>query len=221
MKNPYEVLGVSRDASDDEIKKAYRGLSRKYHPDANVNNPNKEQAEERFKEVQAAYEEIMNSDRNSYKTASSGNAGYGNKNGFRGYGNQTDTKGAADQDELYINAAFRFVENGLYREAITVLYHVKNKSARYYYAASLADMGLGNQVEALEHIRIAISMEPDNMVYQQYLQQLQRGRQWYTARGMEYGNFSDMGNNVCMRRGAIDLAFFLCCGMRFCCRPVI
>ena len=46
MSDPYRVLGVSRDASEDEIKKAYRTLSRKYHPDANVNNPNKNQAEE-------------------------------------------------------------------------------------------------------------------------------------------------------------------------------
>ena len=54
MRDPYQVLGVSRDASDDEIKKAYRKLSRKYHPDANINNPNKAQAEAMFKEVQAA-----------------------------------------------------------------------------------------------------------------------------------------------------------------------
>ena len=59
MTDPYRVLGVSRDASDDEIKKAYRRLSRKYHPDSNVNNPNKEAAEEKFKEIQAAYGQIM------------------------------------------------------------------------------------------------------------------------------------------------------------------
>ena len=59
MSDPYRVLGVSRDASEDEIKKAYRALSRKYHPDANVNNPHKDQAEEKFKEVQQAYDQIM------------------------------------------------------------------------------------------------------------------------------------------------------------------
>ena len=59
MIDPYQVLGVSRSASDDEIKKAYRSLSRKYHPDANINNPNKDQAEEKFKQVQQAYDQIM------------------------------------------------------------------------------------------------------------------------------------------------------------------
>ena len=46
MGNPYEILGVSQNASDEDIKRAYRALSRKYHPDANINNPNREQAED-------------------------------------------------------------------------------------------------------------------------------------------------------------------------------
>ena len=58
MTDPYRILGVPPSASDDEVKKAYRNLSRKYHPDANINNPNKDQAEARFKEVQQAYREI-------------------------------------------------------------------------------------------------------------------------------------------------------------------
>ena len=54
MIDPFSILGISRDASDEEVKKAYRKLSRKYHPDANIDNPNKEQAEEKFKQVQQA-----------------------------------------------------------------------------------------------------------------------------------------------------------------------
>ncbi len=74
MINPYSVLGVSQSASDEEIKKAYRSLSRKYHPDANINNPNKDQAEARFKEVQQAYQQIMQE--REYQTSGSAQDGY-------------------------------------------------------------------------------------------------------------------------------------------------
>ena len=76
MTDPYQILGVSRDASDDEIKKAYRTLSRKYHPDANINNPNKDQAEAKFKEVQQAYQQIMK-EREYGSSGSYGAGGYG------------------------------------------------------------------------------------------------------------------------------------------------
>lgn len=221
MRDPYEILGISRNASDEEIKKAYRKLSRMYHPDTNVNNPNKEQAEERFKEVQAAYTEIMNSDRSSYRSSGTrynSSTGYGNNSGFNGYAGRAQSTDETDQDTLYINAAFRFIQNHLYREAITVLYRVQNKNARYYYAAAIADEGLGNYVEALEHIRIAINMDPENKEYQQYLQHLQSGRQWYTTRGMKYGNFVRDGDAYYTRLWTKALCCLSFMGWQFCCR---
>ena len=74
MRDPYQVLGVSQDASEEEIKKAYRKLSRMYHPDANINNPNKAQAEEKFKEIQQAYQQIM-------KQREQGSSPYGKERG--------------------------------------------------------------------------------------------------------------------------------------------
>ena len=59
MTNPYEVLGIAPSATDEEVKKAYRELSRKYHPDSYVNNPLADLAEEKFKQVQQAYDQIM------------------------------------------------------------------------------------------------------------------------------------------------------------------
>ena len=80
MTDPYQMLGVTRSASDEEIKKAYRNLSRKYHPDANVNNPNKDQAEEMFKRVQQAYDQIMK-ERQQGTTGGYSGYGYGAGNG--------------------------------------------------------------------------------------------------------------------------------------------
>ena len=83
MTDPYQVLGVSRSASDEEIKKAYRSLSRRYHPDANINNPNKAQAEEKFKEVQQAYDQIM---KEKQQGSSYGGFGSYGSDGYGGYG---------------------------------------------------------------------------------------------------------------------------------------
>ena len=92
MYDPYSILGVSRTATEEEIKKAYKALSRKYHPDANVNNPNKDKAEEKFKEIQAAYQQIMKERTSGYSGYGTGGSGYGygssyGSTGSGGYGN--------------------------------------------------------------------------------------------------------------------------------------
>ena len=103
MSDPYKVLGIERNATEEEIKKAYRTLSKKYHPDANINNPNKEKAEEMFKLVQEAYQQIIYERQHPYATSgnygstgsgSSGSSyaggGYAGQNGGQFYTNWED-----------------------------------------------------------------------------------------------------------------------------------
>ncbi len=95
MTDPYSILGVTPSASDEEIKKAYRTLSRKYHPDANINNPNKDAAEEKFKEIQAAYNRIMDERQNG-----SFGYGYNNYNNYQNY-NQNAGQNQQRQQQYY------------------------------------------------------------------------------------------------------------------------
>ena len=70
MRDPYSVLGVSQNATDDEIKKAYRELARKYHPDNYQNNPLADLAEEKMKEINEAYDTITKQRSGTYSQSS-------------------------------------------------------------------------------------------------------------------------------------------------------
>ncbi len=139
MLDPYSVLGVSKNASDEEIKRQYRRLSRKYHPDANINNPNKEQAEEKFKEIQQAYQQIMR----EREEGSSGASGrYGSYGGFGGFGGQQRST-YEDEESVRRRAAANYVQSGHYQEAMNVLSSLSQKNGEWYYISSMANMGMG------------------------------------------------------------------------------
>ena len=140
MLDPYSVLGVPRNASDDEIKKAYRKLSRKYHPDANINNPNKDQAEEKFKEVQQAYEQIMK-EREYGSSSQNGYGSYGNYGGFGNYGN-AGSSAYQDEESMRRRAAANYVQSGHFQEAMNVLDSLGQKNGEWYYLAAMANMGM-------------------------------------------------------------------------------
>lgn len=213
MRDPYEVLGVSRGASSDEIKKAYRTLCKKYHPDNNIDNPNKEQAEEKFKEVQNAYKAIVNGT-SDYTQSSNPYQSYS-----YGYQNQ-QSQNSNDKESLYLNAAVNYIRNGHYAEAIRILSEVTGCNARWYYLSAIANAGIGNQVTALEHCKIAVSREPNNIEYQQLLQRLQSGSQWYVNRGQSYGMPTMHVDDVCTRWCCTIMAMNMCCGGGGMCWPI-
>lgn len=206
--NPYEVLGLDRNASEEEIKKAYRTLSRKYHPDANVNNPNAAQAEEKFKQVKAAYEQIMKEREQ----------GYTNQNNYGGYYQQAS--GQNDEYSNYLNAAMNYIRAGRYQEASNVLSGMSQRNAHWYYLSAIANHGLGNNVTAMEHAKQAVSMEPNRMEYQMLLQKLQGGGNWYEQMSSPYGGMTAMNNDVCCKLCLANMICNTCCfghGGIFCC----
>ena len=222
MTDPYQVLGVSRDASTEEIKKAYRTLSRKYHPDANINNPNKAEAEEKFKQVQQAYKQIMEEKENGTSSYSSqgsyggsyGSGGYGGSYGNGGYGgNYGGYNYGSSTEDAELRAAANYLNNMRYQEAMRVLNNISRHNAQWYYLHAIANAGLGNNISAVQDAQTAVNMEPDNMQYRQLLSQLQGGGQWYTDMGQGYGYEragGDMGK-WCCECLAINVLCNCCC----------
>lgn len=202
MMDPYQVLGITRGASDEEIKKAYRTLSRKYHPDANINNPNKAQAEEKFKQVQQAYDQIMKEKQQGFS---------GNYNSYGRYYQNAGQETA--QESTKLQAAFNYIRNHYYAEALHVLNDIplSERTGRWYYYSAVANQGQGNQATALQHIERAVSLEPSNVEYRQYMQYMQSGGNWYQT--ME-GNFSrpySGYNRFCMNLFLMQLFCSCCC----------
>ena len=203
ISDPYKVLGVSPDASDEEIKQAYRRLAKKYHPDL---NPGDETAAKKMQEVNAAYEQIKNPEKAQSSQQGTGYGGYG-YDPFGGYGGYQQRS----TGDSYQRSAYQYIIYGRYREALNILSNSTERNARWYYLSALANDGLGNQVTALEHIRRAVSMEPDNMEYLQALARIANGGATYRQQAGGFRGFS--------MRGSPCASLCLCYLLQwFCCR---
>ena len=206
-KDPYSVLGVSRTATDEEIKKAYRELARKYHPDNYQQNPDlAELAEEKMKEVNEAYERIQAEREGGASSSSSSNSGHR----------------SSDPRLMEIRSLItqrRYSEAEMRLDSISAA----DRGAEWNFLKACGLAQRGHVFEARKHIETACYMDPSNMEYQQARDQLNRAAGAYGyGYNTPYNTTRNTGNvdmcSVCQTLWCLDCCcecmggdFIRCC----------
>lgn len=171
MTDPYKILGISPDATDIEVKNAYRALARKYHPDNyDASNPLSDLATEKMKEINEAYDQIM-AERKKGKRASGGG-----------------THTYADIRNMINARRMREAEAALSRIAPA------DRSADWHYLESLVLMHRGFVNDAMRELEIACQMDPGNQEYQ-------RAKEMFNQTSAGYGRNYYGGSNSSSRGG--------------------
>lgn len=191
MNDPYSVLGVSQNASEDEIKKAYRDLARKYHPDNYHDNPLADLAQEKMKEINEAYDAIM-------KGAAPKSERSGGQSGGSSY------KGSAEFAQ--VRSAINSGNIGL---AENLLNSSTTRNAEWHFLMGSVYYRKGWLDDALRYYQTATNMDPANLEYRQALNYMNQGGQAYRPYGYSQNNASNCSMcDVCTA--------FICADM--CCR---
>ena len=204
MTNPYEVLGVSPDASDEEIKKAYRALAKKYHPDNYADSPLADVAEQKMKEVNEAYDEINNMRQKGKGTGSTGGS---NSSGY--YSN-------ASSSQFY--SVRIYIQRNMIAEAEKVLDSTPegNRTAEWHYLKGMCAFRKGWSDQATTYFQTAVNMDPNNQEYRAALNNMM-GQRTYNYGGYNTGtnmSGSSTGCSCCDVCAAMMCADCLC----GCCR---
>ena len=183
MKDPYSILGVSKDASDDEIKKAYRDLVRKYHPDKYSGSDLADLAEEKMKEVNAAYEEI--------EAERSGKKKKGNKGGYGDYGT-SGGEGVYGEIRRALNMGDIIKAQNLLNSVATA-----DRGAEWNFLVGCVMLRRGYYVDAQKYLDTACNLDPLNEEYRRAADSLRQRSQGFGS-GYNTGNSGGCtGCDVC------------------------
>ena len=174
MRDPYTVLGINQNASDEEVKKAYRELARKYHPDNYANNPLADLAEEKMKEINEAYDTIN-------KQRSGGHQSSANRSYQQQHSNPSTNPTYARVRNL--------INGGDLQTAERLLTEVPQRDGEWYFLSGSIAYRKGWLDEAAQNYNLAVQMDPNNMEYRQALSMMQRGGAAYRPYG--YNNSMD------------------------------
>lgn len=175
MRDPYEVLGISRDAGEDKIKAAYRELARKYHPDQYSNNPLSDLAQEKMQEINEAYDTII---RNLHASASGYQGAYAH-----GSGQYADVR--------------QMIENGRIADAETLLNGVPadTRSAEWYFLKGTVLLKKGWFDDAYTCVSQACAMDPGNFEYRAQKEKMDQRRGTVNGGAQRPGNVGCCGGD--------------------------
>lgn len=191
MNDPYRVLGVDPSASDEEIKKAYRELARKYHPDNYQNNPLADLAEEKMKEINEAYDIITRT------RAGGGGASYGYR-GQQQYQQQQYSYQQTGSDGALFAQIRQCINIGDLNRAEQLLRTAPVQNAEWHFLTGYIAYQKGWLDEATQHFQTACSMEPGNVEYRQALSMMQQGGTGYRPSGYSSVNCDPCSAYLCI-----------------------
>lgn len=201
-RDPYEVLGVPSSATDDEVKKAYRDLARKYHPDNYHDNPLADLAQERMKEINEAYEAVQTQRKraDSYQSGSYQSGSYQSSGSYQAYGGRQvyhRIRMAINQDELNL--------------AEELLNAQSDHNAEWNFLKGAVCTRRGWLDEAKQYYRTAVTMEPDNREYQRALDVAEGREPNYQPEGYDRMTTTGFNSASCLRL----------CGAWICCNAML
>lgn len=198
--DPYKVLGVTPQTSDDDVKRAYRELARKYHPDNYAGNPLADLAEQRMKEINEAYDSIMN-ERMGKTADAAGNAG----GAYRAGGASGNYTGANASFYQQVRAA---INQGNLGMAEALLQRIPSRDAEWYYLMGQVYYRKGWYDEAGRAFTQACEMDPNNAEYRTALGNLNMSGGYGGYRPMAEANMCD----CCMQLMCLDCCCTMCGG---------